>query len=80
MTKHEQLLSLLPAKFQDPVIVTLPTGLIMIYEAVSPINKEEIWLRISDGWYSLEEKDKNYDLMADAILNRLNKQQCNITN
>ena len=72
MTKHEQILSMLPAKFMSPILTLLPTGFMFIYEVVSPINKDGIWLRINDGsFYCLEEKDRNYDLIADEILKNL---------
>lgn len=74
MTKHEQILSLLPVKFQEAIKVKTPIDNVFIHHIVSPANVGGIWLLVNDGWwYQLEEKDRNYDLVADAILNRLNE-------
>jgi len=67
MTKHQQILSLLPVQLNIPIAVNAD---VRIYELEK--NENEILVRIGDGtWHQLEEKDHNYESVADAILNRL---------
>jgi hypothetical protein len=72
MTKHEQILSHLPVKFDTPVSVKIPipTG-IRIY-SIEKTEAGEVMVQINDGsFHKLEETDKNYDLVADQIIKRL---------
>jgi hypothetical protein len=71
MTKHEKILALMPIDLKDPIRIKLDTGITVVYEILHGDNK--IWLLTSDnfGWYPLEEKDRNYDEVADAIINHL---------
>lgn len=65
MTKHEQILSLLPIILEEPIIISNER----IY-SISGNKEHGIWLRTSDeSWHKLEESDQNYDMVADAILN-----------
>ena len=73
MTKHEEILSRLPAQLNTPITVKSSphTVIVRIYEIDG--NKDAgIWLRIGDGtWHQLEEKDRYYDMVAGSILQRL---------
>jgi hypothetical protein len=76
MTKHEQILSLLPAHLDEPITANGDTT---IYE-IEGSGEHGIWLRLKDFseigrdiyvWYELEETDLNYDMVANVIIERL---------
>lgn len=74
MTKYQQIIILLEnLRFSPPIPIPSFLGYdeASIYEIDG--NKEKgIWLRMADGtWEQLEETDNNYELVADAILERL---------
>jgi hypothetical protein len=72
MTKMQKILSHLPVKFDTPVSVKIPipTG-IRIY-SIEKTEVGEVMLQINDGsFHKLEETDRNYDLVADSIIKRL---------
>ena len=72
MTKYEQILNCLPLKFEPPLeIPSYPqTGIIRMEKGNGDTIYAQVW---SEGWRKLEETDRNYDLVADAIINRLNE-------
>jgi hypothetical protein len=64
------MLSNAPAKFDNPVIIDSPIP-VRIY-GIEKTPADEVMVQINDGsFHKLEEKDRNYDLVADHILNRL---------
>jgi hypothetical protein len=72
MTKYEQILSHLPVKFPRHAPIKVGTfNPIRIY-SLEKTNDGEVMVQINDGsFHKLEETDRNYDLVADQILNRL---------
>ena len=73
MSKHEQILNLLPLELDDRIELKINDKWNSIESVIK--NKGSIWVMMWDGnWYELEETDQNYDLIADTILKRLNEQ------
>jgi hypothetical protein len=75
MRKHEQILGLLPIDLKHSLYIPAsPVNEAIIIHAIGGDRNYGVWLRVGRGaWYKLEETDKNYDMVADAILNRLNE-------
>lgn len=73
MTKHQEILSHLPAHLDSPITVkSSPHNVVAIIYEIQGEEDKGIWLRIGDGtWHQLEEKDRNYDMVANSILQRL---------
>lgn len=73
MTKHEQIISMLPVELDQPIkIDASPVNEVTRIYSIGGSKKHGIWLRIGDGtWHKLEETDQNYEMVADAILNQL---------
>jgi hypothetical protein len=70
MTKHEQILSHLPVKFDLPAIIDTVIP-VRVY-GLEKTSAGEVMVQINDGsFHKLEETDNNYDLVADSILKRL---------
>jgi hypothetical protein len=79
MTKYEQILSHLPKSFDEPIEVSTPNPIAI--QRIEKGNGNSIYLCVwrdslyrqatEGAWYQLEETDKNYDLVADSILKRL---------
>jgi hypothetical protein len=72
MSKLTEILPHAPVKFETPVSIKIPipTG-IRIY-SIEKTEAGEVMVQINDGsFHKLEETDKNYDLVADTLLNRL---------
>jgi hypothetical protein len=76
MTKMQEILSHLPVKFNTPVVLgLLPFWVIRIY-GIEKTKAGDVMVQINDGsFHKLEETDKNYDLVADSILKRLDTLQ-----
>jgi hypothetical protein len=67
MSKLNEILQHAPVKFDTPVIIDT----VRIY-SIEKTPAGEVMVQISDGsFHKLEETDRNYDLVADHILNRL---------
>lgn len=84
MTKHEQILSAIPISLGEPIDIeaSAKNEAVRIY-SIGGDKEHGIWLRVGNDtwhkldqnyWHKLEESDQNYDMIADAILNRLNVQ------
>lgn len=72
MSKLTEILSHTPAKFDTPAIIDTVIP-IRVY-GIEKTNSGEVMVQINDGsFHKLEETDKNYDIVADSILNRLNE-------
>ncbi len=74
MNKIEEIIKLAgeEIKFDTPVKIkpTPHSELIGVYEIKTRDN--EVWLRIHEGTFAqLEEKDRNYDMVANSLLQRL---------
>lgn len=73
MTRQQQIKEAVNGQidFGNPVSVTphyRPIGITAIEN-----DNDKIYLRMHDGyWFELKETDQNYDLIADAIINKLN--------
>jgi hypothetical protein len=72
MTKMQEILSHLPVKF--PLHAPIKVGTfnpVRIY-SIEKTEAGEVMVQINDGsFHKLEETDKNYDLVADSIIKRL---------
>lgn len=70
MTKYEQILSHLPIEFEPPLeIPSYPfTGIIRMEKGNGDTMYAQVW---NEGWHKIEETDRNYDLVADQIIKRL---------
>ena len=74
MTKIQQMLSNAPTKFSDPIIIDSPIPVIVYGIEKTPAG--EVMVQINDGsFHKLEETDRNYDLVADQIIKRLDTLQ-----
>jgi len=72
MSKLKEILSHAPVKFKEPV-KTETVIPVRIY-GIEKTSTGDVLIQINDGtFHKLQEKDMNYDLVADAILNRLNE-------
>lgn len=75
MSKLTEILSHLkkPVSF-EPVLKVKPYAEMVRIYGLEKTNAGEVMVQINDGsFHRLEEKDKNYDLVADEILNRLHE-------
>jgi len=71
MSKLMEILSKIPAKFDEPLNVPMVIP-VRIY-SIEKTRDGLVMVQLNDGhFHQLEEKDRNYDAVADAILNRLN--------
>ena len=75
MTKLQEILSHLsdPVNFDTPVIIkATPHSLPVIVYSLEKTSAGEVMVRINDGsFHKLEEKDRNYDMVAGSLLQRL---------
>jgi hypothetical protein len=72
MSKLNEILRHAPVKFDTPVSVKMPTPIEIRIYSIEKTNDGEVMVQINDGsFHKLEETDRNYDLVADQILNRL---------
>ena len=70
MSKLTEILNRIPAKFDEPVNV--PTVIPVRIYSIEKTRDGLVMVQLNDGhFHQLEEKDRNYDLVADAIINRL---------
>jgi len=73
MSKLTEILSHAPVKFDTPVTIkaTPHSNCVRVY-GIEKTDNGEVWIRINDGsFHKLEEKDKNYEMVANSILQRL---------
>jgi hypothetical protein len=71
MTKMQEILSHVPARFDTPVIIDTVIP-VRVY-GLEKTEAGEVMVQINDGsFYKLRETDRNYDLVADSLLKRLN--------
>jgi hypothetical protein len=74
MTKIQEILSRVPARFEAPAIIDTVIP-VRVY-GLEKTSAGEVMVQINDGsFHKLEETDKNYDLVADSILKRLDTLQ-----
>lgn len=73
MTKNEEILSYLPVKLDSRITVkSSPHHVVALIYEIDGNKENGVWLRIGDGtWHQLEEKDQNYEMIANSILQRL---------
>ena len=73
MTKHEQILSMLPHDLKEPIdIPASPVNEATRIYSIGGDKEHGIWLRIGDGtWHKLEESDQNYFVVALYIIRHL---------
>ena len=70
MTKLQKIQSHAPANFDEPVIIETPIP-VRIY-SIEKTEAGEVMVQVNDGsFHKLEETDRNYDVIADAILQRM---------
>lgn len=75
MSKIQEILSHLsePVKFDTPVTIkaTPHSNVVRIY-GLEKTSEGEVMVQINDGsFHKLEEKDRNYDMVAGSLLQRL---------
>jgi hypothetical protein len=72
MSKLNEILRHAPVKFDTSVSVKMPIPIETRIYSIEKTNDGEVMVQINDGsFHKLEETDRNYDLVADQILNRL---------
>jgi hypothetical protein len=70
MSKLTEILSHSPVKFNEPVKAPLVIP-VRIY-SIEKTSEGDVMVQVNDGsFHKLEEKDRNFDLVADALLQRL---------
>lgn len=73
MNKLTEILSHLPVKFDTPVTIkpTPHSECIRVY-SLEKTDAGEVMVQIQDGsFHKLEETDRNYDMVANSLLQRL---------
>lgn len=75
MTHIEEILSHLkePVKFDTPVTIkaTPHSNVVQVY-GLEKTSEGEVMVQINDGsFHKLEEKDKNYEMVSNSLLQRL---------
>jgi hypothetical protein len=72
MSKLTEILSHAPVRFDEPV-KTETVIPVRIY-SIEKTSEGEVMVQVNDGhFHKLEEKDRNYDIVADAILKKINE-------
>jgi hypothetical protein len=75
MSKLTEILSHLkePVKFDTPVIIkATPHSFAVYVYSLEKTDEGEVMVQINDGsFHKLEEKDRNYDMVANSLLQRL---------
>lgn len=73
MSKLTEILSHLkePVKFDTPVTIKATPLAVYVY-SLEKTDEGEVMVQINDGtFHKLEEKDRNYDMVANSLLQRL---------